>query len=114
MSYDNPIPSEFYGDNVRWFIATVIDASPPFGFEGRVKIRVHGLHSPETYLLPQQDLPWAQCVLPTTEGGMSGIGKVPKLQANALVFGFFMDGMQSQTPVVVGSLPHIELSLIHI
>ena len=59
MSYDNPIQSEFYGDNVRWFIATVIDASPPFGFEGRVKIRVHGLHSPETYLLPQQDLPWS-------------------------------------------------------
>ena len=109
MSFDNPIQSEFYGDNVRWFIATVIDASPPFGFEGRVKIRIHGLHSPETYLLPQQDLPWAQCVLPTTEGGMSGIGKVPKLQANALVFGFFMDGMQSQTPVVVGSLPHIEI-----
>ena len=45
MSFDNPIQSEFYGDNVRWFIATVIDASPPFGFEGRVKIRVHGLHS---------------------------------------------------------------------
>ena len=112
MSYDNPIPSEFYGDNVRWFIATVIDASPPFGFEGRVKIRVHGLHSPETYLLPQQDLPWAQCVLPTTEGGMSGIGKVPKLQANALVFGFFMDGDQSQTPIVVGSLPHIEIPTI--
>ena len=109
MSFDNPIQSEFYGDNVRWFIATVIDASPPFGFEGRVKIRIHGLHSPETYLLPQQDLPWAQCVLPTTEGGMSGIGKVPKLQPNALVFGFFMDGMQSQTPVVVGSLPHIEI-----
>ena len=107
--YDNPIPSNFYGDNVRWFIATVIDASPPFGFEGRVKIRVHGLHSPETYLLPQQDLPWAQCVLPTTEGGMSGIGKIPKLQANALVFGFFMDGDQSQTPIVVGSLPHIEI-----
>ena len=40
---------------------------------------------------------------------MSGIGKVPKLQPNALVFGFFMDGMQSQTPVVVGSLPHIEI-----
>ena len=33
----NPVPYEYYGDNVRWFIATVIDASPPFGFEGRVK-----------------------------------------------------------------------------
>lgn len=104
----NPLPYEYYGDNVRWFIATVIDASPPFGFEGRVKIRVHGLHTEETYLLPQQDLPWAQCVLPTTEGGISGIGKSPKIQPNSLVFGMFMDGNHSQTPIVLGSLPHIE------
>lgn len=104
----NPVPYEYYGDNVRWFIATVIDASPPFGFEGRVKIRIHGLHSEETYLLPQQDLPWAQCVLPTTEGGISGIGKSPKIQANSLVFGMFMDGNHSQTPIILGSLPHLE------
>lgn len=104
----NPVPFEYYGDNVRWFIATVIDASPPFGFEGRVKIRIHGLHSDEIYELPQQDLPWAQCVLPTTEGGISGIGKSPKLQPNSLVFGFFMDGNHSQTPIVLGSLPHLE------
>lgn len=104
-----PLPYEYYGDNVRWFIATVIDASPPLGFEGRVKIRIHGLHSHETYLLPQQDLPWAQCVLPTTEGGISGIGKSPKLQSNSLVFGMFMDGKHSQTPIILGSLPHIEL-----
>ena len=104
----NPVPYEYYGDNVRWFIATVVDASPPFGFEGRVKIRIHGLHSEETYLLPQQDLPWAQCVLPTTEGGVSGIGKSPKIQPNSLVFGMFMDGNHSQTPIVLGSLPHLE------
>ena len=104
----NPVPYEYYGDNVRWFIATVIDASPPFGFEGRVKIRIHGLHSEQTYLLPQQDLPWAQCVLPTTEGGISGIGKSPKIQANSLVFGMFMDGNHSQTPIILGSLPHLE------
>ena len=33
-----PILSEFYGDNTRWFVATVVDASPPYGYEGRVKI----------------------------------------------------------------------------
>ena len=108
----NPVPFEYYGDNVRWFIATVIDASPPFGFEGRVKIRIHGLHSDETYELPQQDLPWAQCVLPTTEGGISGIGKSPKLQPNSLVFGFFMDGNHSQTPIVLGALPHLEFATL--
>lgn len=103
-----PILSEFYGDNTRWFIATVVDASPPHGFEGRVKIRVHGLHTESTRLIPQADLPWAQCVVPTTEGGASGIGRMPQLQPSALVFGMFMDGVNSQTPIVLGSLPHVE------
>lgn len=104
-----PILSEYYGDNTRWFIATVVDASPPYGFEGRVKIRIHGLHTSSTKLIPQNDLPWAQCVLPTTEGGVSGIGRMPKIQSNALVFGMFMDGVNSQTPIVIGSIPHVEL-----
>ena len=103
-----PILSEFYGDNTRWFVATVVDASPPYGYEGRVKIRVHGLHTEDTRLIPQNDLPWAQCVLPTTEGGVSGVGWIPQLIPNALVFGFFVDGLNSQTPIVMGSLPHIE------
>jgi hypothetical protein len=103
-----PILSEFYGDNTRWFVATVIDSSPPYGLEGRVRIRVHGLHTPSTRLIPQSDLPWAQCVVPTTEGGVSGIGRMPQLQPNALVFGMFMDGVNSQTPIVLGSLPHVE------
>ena len=104
-----PILSEYYGDNTRWFIATVVDASPPYGYEGRVKIRVHGLHTDSTRLIPQADLPWAQCMLPTTEGGVSGIGRMPQIQPNALVFGMFMDGMNSQTPIVFGTLPHVEL-----
>lgn len=102
------ILSQFYGDNTRWFIATVIDASPPYGYEGRVKIRVHGLHTGSTKDIPQSDLPWAQCVLPTTEGGVSGIGRIPQLQPGALVFGLFMDGKNSQTPLVFGSIPHVE------
>lgn len=102
------ILSQFYGDNTRWFIATIIDASPPYGYEGRVKIRVHGLHTGSTKEIPQSDLPWAQCVLPTTEGGVSGIGRIPQLQPGALVFGLFMDGKNSQTPLVFGSIPHVE------
>ena len=103
-----PILSEFYGDNTRWFIGTVVDASPPYGFEGRVKIRIHGLHTSDTRDIPQNDLPWAQCILPTTEGGVSGLGRIPQLQPSALVFGIFADGVNSQTPIVFGSLPHIE------
>lgn len=104
-----PIPSEYYGDNSRWFIATVVNASPPVGYEGRVRIRVHGLHSQSNNDIPEADLPWAQCVLPTTEGGVSGLGRMPRLQPSALVFGFFVDGINSQTPIILGSIPHVEL-----
>jgi hypothetical protein len=102
------IQSEFYGDNTRWFIADVVDHTPPYGYEGRVKIRVHGVHNPSTREIPQNDLPWAQVVLPTTEGGVSGLGRTPRLTSGATVFGFFMDGKASQVPIVVGSIPKIE------
>ena len=102
------IQTEYYGDNTRWFVADVIDHTPPYGYEGRVKIRVHGIHNPSTREIPQNDLPWAQVVLPTTEGGVSGLGRTPKLTSGATVFGFFMDGTASQVPLVVGSIPKTE------
>ena len=100
--------NSFYGDKTRWFIGTVIDGTPPFGYEGRVRVRIHGVHNPTTREVAQNDLPWAQCVLPTTEGGVSGIGTSPDLKAGALVFGMFMDGQESQVPLVLGSLPRTE------
>ena len=102
------IQSEYYGDNTRWFIADVIDHTPPYGYEGRVKIRIHGVHNPSTREIPQNDLPWAQVVLPTTEAGVSGLGRTPRLTSGATVFGFFMDGLASQVPLIVGSIPKIE------
>ena len=109
MARPSVIPSEYYGDSTRWFIATVVSNQAPVGYEGRIKIRVHGLHSASQLDIPESDLPWAQCILPTTEGGVSGLGRIPRLQPSALVFGFFMDGTNSQTPIILGSIPHIEL-----
>ena len=107
MSLPTAIPSEFYGDNTRWFTALVIDARPPEGkgLEGYVRIRIHGVHSPSLKDIPEADLPWAQVLIPTTEGGTSGLGATPRIEAGALVIGLFMDGRMSQVPVVLGSLP---------
>lgn len=104
------IQTEYYGDNVRWFVANVIDSRPSPGqdLEGRVKIRIHGTMSPSNKDISQDDLPWAQVMLPTTEGGTSGLGATPRLEAGSLVFGFFMDGTASQIPIVLGSLPIFE------
>lgn len=94
----------FYGDDTRWFVARVIDWEDQY--QGRVKIRVLGLHSED---VPDEDLPWAKCMLPTTEGGTSGIGKIPQVLNNAFVFGMFLDGKLSQMPIVLGSMTQFEV-----
>lgn len=105
MKIIRTLQREFYGDSTRWFVATVVNATPHYGYEGRVKIRIHGVHSNKVSDIPEADLPWASIVIPTTEEGVSGLGKNPKLTAGSIVFGFFLDGESSQLPVVLGSLP---------
>jgi len=102
------IPTEFYGDNVRWFMGRCIDASPPPGLEGRIKVRVFGVHSPDTVDIPQKDLPWAQVMNPSSSYGVSGLGVNTQILAGAMIFGIFLDGTTSQLPMVLGSLPSIE------
>ena len=109
MNVLRPIQKEFYGDDNRWFLGYVINSSPPAGLEGRVKVRILGVHSGNTDDIPEKDLPWAQVIVPTTEGGTSGIGRIPQLTTGAFVFGIFLDGVASQIPLVLGSLPRIEL-----
>ena len=77
MNILRPIQQEFYGDDHRWFFGTVINAQPPSGLEGRVKVRINGVHNPSTGEIPEKDLPWAQVLIPTTEGGVSGYGRIP-------------------------------------
>ena len=96
----------YYGDNNRWFLARVVrgvTGSAKDGLFDRVQIRVIGLHSPD---VPDKDLPYAKCVIPTTEGGVSGIGLIPQLLEGAFVFGVFLDGDKSQKPIILGSLGH--------
>ena len=108
MNVLRPIQQDFYGDDHRWFFGTVINSHPPSGLEGRVKIRINGVHNPDTREIPEKDLPWAQVLVPTTEGGVSGLGRTPQLSTGAFVFGVFLDGKTSQIPLVMGSLPRNE------
>lgn len=109
MNILRPIQKDFYGDDHRWFFGTVINAHPPAGLEGRVKVRINGVHNPSTGEIPERDLPWAQILVPTTEGGSSGIGRIPQIVAGTFVFGIFLDGITSQIPLIMGSLPRVEL-----
>ena len=98
---------EFYGDHLRYFIGTVVDNDDPLKLD-RVKVRVYGLHTKDTTFIPNEDLPWAQVAIPVTEGGSSGLGANSQLKIRAQVVGIFLDGANSQLPLVIGSIPKIE------
>ena len=101
------IENNYYGDDHRWFIGTVSSTADPLQL-GRVQVRIIGVHSPRMEDIPSLKLPWANVLTPSTEGGVSGIGKMPQLQLGAKVVGFFLDGKQSQQPFVLGSFHSIE------
>jgi hypothetical protein len=98
----------FYGDQVRWFIGVVEEVGTDEPKLGRVRVRIHGIHDSRDQV-PINDLPQAQVLVPTTEPGISGLGRNPYLEKGATVFGVFLDGKASQLPLVLGSIPVIEV-----
>ena len=88
-----------------WFNGVVEDRHDP-QYLGRVRVRCIGLHTDDNIELPTADLPWAQCILPTTSSAISGLGASPSfLVEGSWVFGYFRDGENMQEPVVLGSIP---------
>ena len=87
---------------MKMFYGIVEDRNDPLKI-GRVRVRVHGVHSPDKNSISTPDLPWAQVLLPTTSAGLSGFGTQHGLVEGSTVFGFFRDGDTCQQPVVLGS-----------
>lgn len=98
---------KFYGDNTRWFFGIVKDINDPLEM-GRIKVRIYGIHPDDTERATDTDLPWAQVAVPITEGGTSGIGTNIGIKPQSQVYGIFLDGKDSQLPLVLGSTPKYE------
>ena len=98
----------FYGDQTRWFIGVVEETRTDEPKLGRVRVRIYGIHG-DREEVPISDLPQAQVLIPTTEPGVSGLGRNPILGVGATVFGIFLDGKASQLPLVLGSVPVVEV-----
>jgi hypothetical protein len=96
--------NEFYGDNINRFWFGLVRNHEDGLHLGRVKVRIAGIHGDD---VRDADLPWAQVVLPTTEPGINGLGSPPMLKTGAQVFGVFIDGKDSQLPLVLGSVPRL-------
>lgn len=71
----------------------------------RCKVRIIGYHTYDRTELPDNDLPWAHVMVSPSDGNaQGGLGKTHKLVGGETVFGFFLDGDDSQQPVVIGSI----------
>ena len=111
MIDESLLKSNFLGrDGFRWWIGQI----PPIGAQGgqaggsgwgnRTKVRILGYHPYSITDLPNEDLPWAQVLIPTTSGsGAANVATDVKLQPGDTVFGFFLDGDNAQIPVVLST-----------
>lgn len=106
------IPSafvNFYGDQIRWFFGEVVNVKDDPLKLGRAQVRVFGIYddvdAENKPVIAEKDLPWAQIVVPITQGIHEGKGQNLGLLVGTQVFGIFLDGQNSQLPMIIGSVP---------
>lgn len=88
-------------DNFIWWLGVVEDRKDPLNL-GRCKVRIFGSHTDNLNEIPTDDLPWAQTIVPANSSLTTGTP-----QEGDYVFGFFFDGLNSQSPCIIGVFPGI-------
>lgn len=72
---------------------------------GRVKVRILGLHTDNFDLLKLDELPWAAILIPASDSAPGGQGiSASGIPPGTHVFGMFLDGVNRQMPLVLGSI----------
>jgi len=109
------LKSNFVGkDGFRWWVGQVAPASvqgeqlaPKDGgssWGNRLKVRIMGYHPFSKADLADEDLPWANIMLPSTSGtGGANFTASVALRPGDVVIGFFLDGETAQQPVILGA-----------
>lgn len=90
--------------NPQFFIGVVEDINDPSQLN-RVRVRIFGKHTEDLTLLPTEELPWYNVVMPVTSASTSGVGQTLGLVQGSWVFGTFIDGPNEQEALILGSLP---------
>lgn len=100
---DNEDKKDFAGKNgFVWWIGIVEDRQDPLKL-GRCRVRCVGWHAEDKMHLPTNMLPWAMPSYPVNNVNTYA----PK--ESDMVFGFFTDGENAQSPVMLGVFPSIPL-----
>lgn len=98
------LQSNFVGrDGFRWWIGQVAPGEIRDTWGNRVRVRIMGYHPFSEEELPNDKLPYANILLGTTSGsGGAGVYASHTLRPGDVVFGFFLDGDNSQLPCING------------
>ena len=88
-------------DNFVWWLGVVEDERDPLGL-GRCRVRIFGSHNTNLELIPTDHLPWAVPVNPTNNSKT-----ISTPLRGDYILGFFLDGMSSQFPAMLGVIPGI-------
>ncbi len=112
------LKSNFLGkDGFRWWIGQIPPrktwalqwSKKPQAWGNRVRVRIMGYHPQNTSELKDEDLPWAQVIIPATAGtGKAGKNKPIRIAQGDIVIGFFLDGDDAQQPVIFGLIGNSE------
>lgn len=87
-----------------WFVGVVEDRNDPLKL-GRVKVRIYDFHTLNKALMPTDELPWAIIMMPSYLPSHNKVGLSPTgLTLGSTVIGFFMDGHDSNQPVIMGTI----------
>jgi hypothetical protein len=105
---DNEDKKDFAGKNgFTWWVGIVEDRQDPLKL-GRCRVRCVGWHAEDKMNLPTKMLPWALPSYPVNQSQTY----TPK--EGDMVFGFFTDGDNGQSPVMLGIFPSIPLKAANI
>lgn len=105
------VKSNFIGrDGFIWWIGQVPPEDTHYGqingagWGNRYKVRILGYDSPKTSDLKDDDVRWAQVMLPTTAGsGAANQSTSVAISPGDIVFGFFLDGAPDYSvPIILG------------
>lgn len=97
------------GHNPQLFFGVVEDRADPLML-GRCRVRILGVHNPNTVELPTKDLPWAYPVTPVTTAGVSGIGHSPTGPVEGTWVVIMFRDEAKQQPLMFGSIGGVPAS----
>jgi len=100
-------PEETWKNNQPGIPSPDNNAQRGFAQRCRVRIMGHQTACPGDDGVPDNELPWAYVMYPVTAGsGNRDASTTAILTQGSFCFGFFLDGEEAQTPIIMGFLGH--------